>query len=44
MTVLEYVMGGILILGAILVIAVVLLQEGRTANLGVISGAADSRA
>ena len=42
MTALEYVMGALLILGAVLVIAVVLLQEGRTANLGVISGAADS--
>lgn len=42
MSVLEYVIGAVLILGAILVIAVVLLQEGRSANLGVISGAADS--
>lgn len=42
MTVWEYVIGAILIVMAILVIAVVLLQEGREANLGVISGAADS--
>lgn len=42
MTVWEYVIGGVLIVLALFVIAVVLLQEGREANLGVISGAADS--
>ncbi len=42
MTVWEYVIGAVLIVLALLVIAVVLLQEGREANLGVISGAADS--
>ncbi|MBO5797825.1 MAG: preprotein translocase subunit SecG [Clostridia bacterium] len=42
MTIWEYVIGAILIVVALLVIAVVLLQEGREANLGVISGAADS--
>lgn len=42
MTVWEYVAGGVLIVLALLVIAVVLLQEGREANLGVISGAADT--
>lgn len=42
MTVWEYIIGGVLIVLALLVIAVVLLQEGREANLGVISGAADS--
>lgn len=42
MTVWEYVIGAILIVMALLVIAVILLQEGREANLGVISGAADS--
>ena len=42
MTVWEYLIGAILIVMAILVIAVVLLQEGREANLGAISGAADS--
>ena len=38
----EYIIGIILILAALLVIFVVLLQEGRQANVGVISGAADS--
>lgn len=42
MTIWEYVIGAILIVMALLVIAVILLQEGREANLGVISGAADS--
>lgn len=42
MTIWEYVIGGVLIVMAILVIAVVILQEGREANLGAISGAADS--
>ena len=42
MSVYEYIIGSILILGALLVIFVVLLQEGRQANVGVISGAADS--
>lgn len=42
MTIWEYIAGGVLIVMALLVIAVVLLQEGREANLGVISGAADS--
>jgi len=42
MSVYEYIIGAILILGALLVIFVVLLQEGRQANVGVISGAADS--
>ena len=38
----EYIIGIVLILMALLVIAVVLLQEGREANLGAISGAADT--
>ena len=38
----ESIIGIILILTALLVIFVVLLQEGRQANVGVISGAADS--
>ncbi len=38
----EIVIGIVLIIMSLLVIAVVLLQEGREANLGVISGAADS--
>ncbi|MBO5798187.1 MAG: preprotein translocase subunit SecG [Clostridia bacterium] len=42
MTIWEYVIGAVLIVMALLVIAVILLQEGREANLGVISGAADS--
>lgn len=42
MTIWEYVIGAVLIVMALLVIAVVLLQEGREANLGAISGAADS--
>ena len=42
MTVWEYIIGAILILVSLLVIGVVLLQEGREANLGAISGAADS--
>ena len=42
MSVYEYIIGIILILSALLVIFVVLLQEGRQANVGVISGAADS--
>ena len=42
MSVFEYIIGAILIVFSLLVILVVLLQEGRQANVGVISGAADS--
>ena len=42
MTVWEVIIGVILILFSLVIIAVVLLQEGRQANLGAISGAADS--
>jgi len=43
MSVWEYVVGGLLLVVSIIIIAVVLLQEGRNANIsGVISGAADS--
>lgn len=42
MSVWEYVIGAIIIIFAIIIIAVILLQEGRQANLGAISGAADS--
>ena len=42
MSVYEYIIGGIPIVAALLIIFVVLLQEGRQANIGVISGAADS--
>ena len=38
----EWVIGSILIVASIVIILVVLLQEGRQANVGVISGAADS--
>lgn len=42
MSVYEYIIGGVLIVASLLVILVVLLQEGHQANVGVISGAADS--
>ena len=42
MSIFEYIIGGVLIAASLLVILVVLLQEGRQANVGVISGAADS--
>lgn len=42
MTVWEIVIGAIIIVFSIIIIAVVLLQEGRQANLGAIAGAADS--
>lgn len=42
MSVWEYVVGGVIILFALIIIAIVLLQEGRQANLGAISGAAES--
>ncbi len=42
MSIYEYIIGGILIVASLLIIFVVLLQEGRQANVGVISGAADS--
>lgn len=42
MSIYEYIIGAILILSSLLIIFVVLLQEGRQANVGVISGAADS--
>lgn len=42
MTVFEYIIGAILIVFSIIIIAVVLLQEGRQAGVGVISGAADT--
>ena len=38
----EYIIGIVLIIMALLVLAVVLLQEGREANLGAISCAADT--
>lgn len=42
MSVFEYIIGAVLIVSSLLIIFVVLLQEGRQANLGVISGAADT--
>ena len=42
MTVWEIIVGVLLIIASIIVIAVVLLQEGNQSNLGVISGAAES--
>ena len=42
MTIWEYIIGAVIILFALIVIAVILLQEGRQANLGAISGAAES--
>lgn len=42
MSVWEIIIGIVLIAFSLLIIGVVLLQEGRQANLGAISGAADS--
>ncbi len=42
MTIWEYIVGAVIILFALIVIAVILLQEGRQANLGAIAGAAES--
>lgn len=42
LSVYEIIFGAVLIIAALLIIFVVLLQEGRQSNVGVISGAADS--
>ena len=42
MSVFEYIIGAVLIVFSVLIVLVVLFQEGSQANLGVISGAADS--
>ncbi len=42
MTIWEYIIGAVIIVFALVIIAVVLLQEGRQANLGAISGAAEN--
>ena len=42
MSVWEIIIGSVLIVFSLLIIAVVLLQEGRQANRGAIAGAADS--
>ena len=42
MSVIEVILGVILIILSLIIIGVILLQEGRQANLGAISGAADT--
>lgn len=42
MSTLEYVIGSIIIVVALVIVAVVLLQEGRQSNMGAISGSSDS--
>ena len=42
MTAWEYIIGAILIVFSLVIIAVVLLQEGRQAGIGAIDGAADT--
>ncbi len=42
MSVYEYIIGVVLIVLSLLVVAVILLQQGRQANMGVISGGSDS--
>ncbi len=42
MSIWEIVLAIVLILAALIIIAVILLQQGRQANIGAISGAADS--
>ncbi len=42
MSIWEIIIGVVLIIFSLLIICVVLLQEGRQANLGAVSGAADS--
>ena len=42
MSVWEYIIGAVLIVFSLVIIAIVLLQEDRQANLGAIAGAADS--
>lgn len=42
MTIWEIIAGAVLIVFSLLIVAIVLLQEGRQANLGAIAGAADS--
>ena len=42
MTIYEYIIGGAIILFALIIIAVILLQEGKEAGLGSISGSADN--
>ncbi len=42
MSPLEYVIGSIIIVVSLIIIAVVLMQEGRQSNMGAISGNSDS--
>lgn len=42
MTAWEYIIGAIIIVFSLIIIAVILLQEGRQANLGAISGASEN--
>ncbi|MGN1467251.1 MAG: preprotein translocase subunit SecG [Ruminococcus sp.] len=42
MGVLEYILGGLLALFAILIIIVIILQEGNQQGIGVVSGGADT--
>ena len=42
MTVLEYVLGGLLIIASIIMIIVIILQEGNQQGIGVVSGGADT--
>ncbi len=43
MGIMNYILGGVLIVGAIVIIAIVLMQQGRRKGVsGVISGAADT--
>lgn len=42
MSALEYVLGALVIIFSVIIIAVVLLQEGRESNMNAISGGSDS--
>lgn len=42
MGVFEYILGGLLILFAVLIIIVIILQEGNQKGIGVVSGGADT--
>ncbi len=42
MGVFEYILGGLLILFSILIIVVIILQEGNQKGIGVVSGGADT--
>ncbi|MEE0858417.1 MAG: preprotein translocase subunit SecG [Acutalibacteraceae bacterium] len=42
MTVIDYILGAVLIIFAIIMIGVVILQEGNTKGIGVVTGGADT--